>query len=143
MNNLDNYEDIISLPHHTSLNHPRMSMEKRASQFSPFAALTGYEDLVKESARLTDKKIDLDDGVKQILNNKLQIINQNINNKIEVTFTYFVPDKFKSGGKYIDYTGIIKKIDNYNNLIIMDDMTKISITEIINIKSELFSNRDI
>ena len=143
MNNLDNYEDIINLPHHTSLNHPRMSMEKRASQFSPFAALTGYEDLVKESARLTDKKIDLDDGVKQILNNKLQIINQNINNKIEVTFTYFVPDKFKSGGKYIDYTGTIKKIDNYNNLIIMDDMTKISITEIINIKSELFSNIDI
>ena len=143
MNNLDNYEDIINLPHHTSLNHPRMSMEKRASQFSPFAALTGYEDLVKESARLTDKKIDLDDGVKQILNNKLQIINQNINNKIEVTFTYFVPDKFKSGGKYIDYTGTIKKIDNYNNLIIMDDMTKISITEIINIKSELFSNRNI
>ena len=130
----DDYSDIINLPHHTSLNHPRMSMEKRAAQFAPFAALTGYEDLVKETARLTDKRIEIDEGLKQVLNDKLQKINENIKNKSLVTFTYFVPDLKKSGGKYVDYTGTVKKIDTFNGVIIMEDKTKIPIDEIIDIK---------
>lgn len=130
----DDYSDIINLPHHTSLNHPRMSIEKRAAQFAPFAALTGYEDLVKETARLTDKRIEIDDGLKQVLNGKLQKINDNIKNKDLVTFTYFIPDLKKSGGKYVDYTGTVKKIDTFNGFIIMEDKTKIPINEIIDIK---------
>lgn len=140
MNNDYNYEDIINLPHHTSLNHPRMSIEKRASQFSPFAALTGYTELIKETARITDKRIELDEGVKQILNNKLKLINENIESKPKVTFTYFVPDMKKNGGKYIDYTGIVKKIDIYNGNVIMEDKTKITINEIIAITSYLFDD---
>ena len=130
----DDYSDIINLPYHTSLNHPRMSIEKRSAQFAPFAALTGYEELVKETARLTDKRIEIDEGLKQVLNDKLKNINENIKNKSMVTFTYFVPDSKKSGGKYVDYAGTVKKIDSYNGEIIMTDKTKISINEIIDIK---------
>ena len=130
----DDYSDIINLPHHTSLNHPRMSIEKRAAQFAPFAALTGYEELVKETARLTDKRIELDDGVKQILNDKLKYIKENIKNKPMVTFTYFVYDLKKTGGKYIKLTGIVKKIDEFNGIVILEDKTKIPINEIIDIK---------
>lgn len=133
MNNIDDYLDIINLPHHNSSNHKRMSMEKRASQFSPFAALTGYEELVKETARLTDKRIEIDEEVKQIINDKLQIINKNIKNKPKATFTYFIPDLKKNGGKYVNLTRIVKKIDEFNGIIILEDNCKIPITEIIDI----------
>ena len=91
-----NYEDIINLPHYESKKHPRMSLEARSAQFAPFAALTGYEDAVKETARLTDKKIEIDEGLKQILNNKLQYILENNDANPEITFTYFISDKKKT-----------------------------------------------
>ena len=133
----DNYEDIINLPHHVSLKHPQMSMEARAAQFAPFAALTGYDDAIKETARLTDKRIEIDDGLKVVLNNKLQIIQENIKNNPEVTFTYFIYDKKKTGGKYITKIGIVKKIDINQQYILLMDKTKIPINEVINIQSSI------
>lgn len=138
-----NYDDIINLPHFESKKHKRMSLEARSAQFAPFSALTGYEDIVKETARLTDKKIEIDDEQKQILNNKLQFILKNIDLFPEITFTYFVKDNQKSGGKYIEKTGIIKKIDNINGLIILKDKSKIKINDIINITSNLFQKIDL
>ena len=109
------YLDILYLEHPEPKNHKRMSREARAGQFSPFAALTGYDEQVKETARLTSKKIDLDDEEK------------------EITVTFFIPDLKKSGGKYQDKTGIVRKIDLYNNKLIFKDKTKINIEDIVNI----------
>lgn len=97
----DNYEDIINLPHYEPKHHPRMSKYNRAAQFAPFAALTGYEEQVRETARLTDKKLEIDDGLKEILSNKLNYIQDNLNIKSELNFIYFISDLRKSGGKYV------------------------------------------
>ena len=137
---MNNYEDIINLPHHVSNKRPQMSIEQRASQFAPFSALTGYEDAIKETARLTNRKIEVDDGLKEVLNNKLNILEDNIKNKPEVSITYFIPDKKKSGGEYNTIIGIIRRIDVVNNLIIMEDKSKIDMKDVLNITSEIFKN---
>jgi len=134
----NNYDDIINLPHHVSTRHQQMPISDRAAQFAPFAALTGYDDAVKETARLTTKRIDIDDGLKQVLNEKLNIILDNIKDKPEVTFTYFIYDKKKSGGKYVDITGNVRKIDIVEQTVTLTNKTKIPINEIININSNLF-----
>ena len=131
--NQDNYEDIINLPHHTSSKHPRMTSLARAAQFAPFAALTGYDDAIKETERITENKIELTEEGKLNLNDKLQSINDNIKNQPKVTITYFEYDKKKEGGKYITYTGNIKRIDMGELSIILTDKTKINISEIIDI----------
>ena len=105
------YDDIINLPHHVSKKHSQMPIADRAAQFAPFAALTGYEEQVKETARLTEKKIEIDDGLKEILGNKLIYIQENLNIKSELIFTYFILDSRKSGGRYVEKKGIVKKID--------------------------------
>lgn len=132
------YDDIINLPHHTSNKHPAMSLEARAAQFAPFAALTGYDEAVKETARFTDKRIVLDDEEKSILDNKLQIIQEQLLKRPEVTFTYFLPDLKKDGGKYVSVTGIVKKIDGYNQVIVLEDKTVIPIHEIVAISGDIF-----
>lgn len=133
-----NYDDIINLPHHVSKKRPQMSIEQRSAQFAPFAALTGYDEAVKETARRTDKRIELDDGQKEILNNKLLYILENIDIKPEITFTYFVPDNRKSGGKYIEKTGIIRKIDMVEQYVQFIDKSKINISDIIEMESHIF-----
>lgn len=135
---MNNYEDIINLPHHVSSKRPQMSKEQRASQFAPFSALTGYEDAIKETARLTNRKIEVDEGLREVLNNKLNIIEENIKNNPEVSITYFIPDKKKDGGEYITITGIVRRIDIVNNLIIMIDKTKIKMKDVLNITCDLF-----
>lgn len=137
---MNNYEDIINLPHHVSKKHPQMSMWSRSAQFAPFAALTGYDEAVKETARLTDRRIDIDEGLKNILNNKLQYILDNKTLQPEITFTYFVYDNKKEGGKYIEKTGVVKKIDLNEKYIMLKDKTKISIDEIINITGDILEN---
>ena len=127
------YEDIINMPHHVSKKHPQMSLEARSAQFAPFAALVGYEDAVEETARLTTNKKEINEEQKTILNNKLQKIKKNILQKPEITFTYFVPDSRKQGGKYITCTGKVRKIDEYNQKIILEDRTQIPILDIIEI----------
>lgn len=124
------YDDIINLPHHVSKNYPQMSMYSRAAQFAPFAALTGYEGQIKETARLTNDRIDLDEELKSILDSKLQ---DKLNTKQTVEFTYFVPDLKKDGGKYVTVSGIIKKIDEYKQVIVLENKQEIPIKEIIDI----------
>ena len=127
------YDDIINLPHHISKKHPQMSLEARAAQFAPFAALTGYDDAVKETARLTNERIDLDEEAKMMLDAKLQVIREQLLEKPLVTITYFVPDAKKNGGKYVTTNGSVKKIDDYKHLIILDNSVEITIDEIIDI----------
>ena len=138
MNGSGKYDDIIKLSHHVSKKHPQMSMEERAAQFAPFAALVGYEDAVEETARITTKRIELNEEEKNILDMKLQILNEQIRIQIypNVTIMYFVPDLKKDGGKYIKISGTVKKIEEYKQLIILDDKTEIQINEIISINGE-------
>lgn len=129
------YNDIINLPHHISTKHPQMSLDARAAQFAPFAALTGYDDEVKETARLTNERIELGDEAKSIIDNKIQVILEQLSARPIVAFTYFIPDTKKEGGKYVTVTGIIKKIDEYKQVIVLEDKTEIPIKEIIDISS--------
>ena len=135
MNYDHKYDDIINLPHHISKKHPQMTMESRAAQFAPFAALVGYEDAVEETARLTTKRIELNEEEKNILDMKLQMLKEQMHVQIypEISVMYFVPDLKKEGGKYIKISGTIKKIDEYKQLLILDDKTQIPISEIISI----------
>ena len=134
----DKYKDIINLPHHQSKRRPRMSMIDRAAQFSPFAALTGHNDAIIETARLTDRKIELDEGTKSILNEKIQMISDYLSERHTVTFTHFEPDIKKDGGAYLKTTGTVKKIDDFNKEIYLTDGTIILIEHIYEIESELF-----
>ena len=136
---MSKYDDIIKLPHHVSKIHPQMSIMARSAQFAPFAALSGYDEAVKETARLTDKRLEIDDGLKSILNNKLQYILENININPEIIFSYFVYDEKKTGGKYIEKIGVVKKIDLIEKYIQLTDKSKIPIEEIIDIKGEIFN----
>lgn len=123
----DKYDDIIHLPHHTSSKYPRMSILNRAAQFAPFAALSGHDDAVKETARLTDERVELDEYTKNILSNKLQLIADRFTEQPEVVITYFQPDQKKDGGAYITSISTVKRIDNYNRIVIMTDGTGIPI----------------
>ena len=127
------YDDIINMSHHISKKHPRMSLENRSAQFAPFAALTGYEDEVEETARITDKRIEITDEIKSKINMKLQIIQETIKTKPKVTIKYFIPDNKKEGGSYKTVTSNVLKIDQYKKLVVLKDNTKIFISDIINI----------
>lgn len=129
----DKYNDIIDLPHHVSDSRPQMSMMDRAAQFSPFAALTGYDSAIKETARLTDQRIELDDYEKEEINDKIQLIAEHLGEDFEVVITYFQPDSKKAGGAYVDAIGVVKTIDEYKRLIIFRDGKKIPIDDILDI----------
>lgn len=134
------YNDIIDLPHHVSTKRPRMSMQDRAAQFSPFAALTGYDAAVKEAARLTDSRTELSDDELSILNIKFQILLEHLREKPNVSFTYFKPDAKKSGGKYVTLRGIVKKADTFKRLVVMQDDTGIPMDDILDIEGEIFES---
>lgn len=127
------YDDIINLPHHVSKTRPQMSMHDRAAQFSPFSALTGYDAAIKETGRRTEKRIEPDEDELQILNMKLKLLIDNIDEEPEVTFTYFKPDERKSGGKYVEAFGVVKKADEFNRLIVMQDGEKIKMDDVVEI----------
>lgn len=133
LKNNENYDDIINLPHHVSKKHPRMSLEARSAQFAPFAALTGYDEVIRETARLTNQRIEISEELKAILNEKLLLIKEQIHNKPNITVTYFVPDSKKDGGKYISVKGKVLKIDEYKQNIIFENKIKIPISDIIEI----------
>lgn len=145
MNNTDkirNYDDIIDLPHHVSTTRPRMSNMDRAAQFSPFAAVVGYDAAVKETARLTDDRMELDENSKTILNEKLQMVLEHADTNPEIIVTYFVQDPQKAGGSYVSTTGILKKVDAYEQVLVMRDGTRIPLTEVFDIEGELFRSMD-
>ena len=127
------YDDIISLPRHVSTTRPQMPVLNRAAQFSPFAALTGYEAAIKEVARLTDQRVELDEYMKGALSDSLHVIANRINDQPEIEVTYFQPDSKKEGGTYVTAIGTAKKVDEYERVVIMTDGTAIPIVEIIRI----------
>ena len=131
-----NYEDIINLPHHVSSKRPQMPMLDRAAQFSPFAALTGYDDAIRETGRLTDEKITLDDYEKEAINAKLQFIMSHLGENRKVKLTYFEPDEKKEGGKYVELDCTIKKIDEYERQLIILNGKKIPIENLLDIELE-------
>ena len=127
---MSRYDDIINLPHHVSEKHPPMSIQNRAAQFSPFAALTGYEAVIAETARLTDQRIELDEDAKAAITQKLQIIAEHIRERPEITVTWFRPDEKKAGGAYLTVTGTVRRIDEYGRTILMTDGTRIPLCDV-------------
>ena len=136
------YDSIINLPHHQSQTRPKMSLLDRAAQFAPFAALNGYDDAVKETARLTDGEAVLDDGQIAWLNERLMILGENTPTDTEVEITYFIPDEKKDGGKYLTITGQVQKILEFEGLVIMQSCEKIPVEKIVSIEGELFREID-
>lgn len=122
------YDDIINLPHHVSKTHAHMPVTDRAAQFSPFAALTGYEDVIREEGRLTDAMIELDEGEKALIDTNLR---QLIGHEVEIR--YFLEDKFKAGGSYEVIRGEMKKIDTNEDAVVMKDGTKIPVRQIVEV----------
>ena len=134
------YEDIVNLPPHISKKHPQPTMLERAARFAPFAAITGYEEMVLEEARVTEERIELDEGTLAMLNEKLNIIHDSLDSEPVIKITYFEPDKRKSGGAYVSVTGTVKRIDEYERLVIMSDGKKIRIDEIFGLEGKLFDS---
>lgn len=132
------YDDIINLPHHVSAARPQMSMHDRAAQFSAFAALTGYDDCVTEAARLTDKRMELTEEEIDDLNKKVQILKENADTKPFIFIEYFIPDKKKAGGSYVTVTGNFRRIDEYENNMILTSGDVIPLNDIYNIEGEIF-----
>ncbi len=130
------YADIIDKPHHVSKKHKSMSMEERAAQFSPFAALTGYEAAVKETARLTDEQEELDEDEKALINESLQKLYRHIAERPQVTVTYFEPDERKEGGSRKKITGRLRKINEDSQLLVLEDGCEIQISRILNIQKD-------
>ena len=124
------YNDIIGLPHHQSEKHPRMSMEERAAQFSPFAALTGYGAVIAETGRMTDSRIELTDEQKDEIDRKL---NELLENGEDAALTFFEPDSRKEGGRYVTVTGSIKRIDILEGVLRLNDGRGIPIRDILEI----------
>lgn len=134
------YDEIMGLPHHVSRTRPQMPMSDRAAQFAPFAALTGYDSAIKETGRLTDEKIELDEEALTTLDMKYQFLMDALDDEPEVTITYFQPDERKAGGKYVSATGTVKKVDDFERRIAMRDGTKIPMDDVLSIDGELFSS---
>ena len=128
------YDDILSLPHPVSKTHPPMPRAERAAQFSSFAALTGYEEIVAESARLTETRAELDRDALEALDEKLRAVAAEIDARPELELRYFVPDKKKAGGRYETLRGRVKKIDEQASLLLLEDGKKIPLGDIASIE---------
>ena len=138
MSTTEKYSDIIHLPHPVSEKHPRMPMQDRAAQFSPFAALTGYEEAIYETGRLTEERAELDEEEKAILDRKQRLLLEKLYERPTLTVTFFVPDEKKSSGRYITKTGNLKKLHLLEKWILLTDGTKIPLEDVKNIESPLF-----
>jgi hypothetical protein len=134
------YDDIINLPHSNPKRHARMPLSARAAQFAPFAALIGYDAAIKETARLTDQKLELDDTMKNALNEKLLLLQEQLAEKSKVAITYFVLDKKKSGGAYVTATGYIKKIQTFEHVVLFSDGSVIPMNDIVQIQGNIFNS---
>ncbi|MBP1539451.1 MAG: YolD-like family protein [Prevotella sp.] len=130
----EDYSDIINLPHHESRNHPQMPMEARAAQFAPFAALTGYDAVIHETARLTDRQVELDEYDNEQLNRIFSELMDSLEKHPVVAVSYFKPDEHKAGGAYMTVSGKLKKIDTYEQIMKMEDGTVIPIDNIMDLQ---------
>lgn len=129
------YDDIIDHPHPVSKTHPPMPAADRAAQFAPFAALTGHSAAVRETARLTEERMELDENCKAVINRQLTVLKERLDRQPAVSVIYFMEDMKKSGGIYVSASGNVKRIDEYKKLMILTDGTKIPIDDIIEIES--------
>ena len=132
------YDDMIDLPHPTSKKHPRMSISDRAAMFSPFAALSGHGDAIAETARLTDRRMELDEDTKAELDQKQAVLLEHIGEQPEVTVTWFQPDERKDGGAYVTVTGRLKKIDEVERTLTLLDGTSIPLEDVVGLESGCF-----
>lgn len=128
------YDDIIDLPHHVSTRHPQMPLADRAAQFSPFAALTGHDAAIRETARLTDTFVELDEGRKEELDRQLRRIKEALPQEPEIEVTYFQPDLRKSGGKYVTVRGRVKKVDEYKRQVLFTDGTVLPVENLYSVR---------
>lgn len=132
------YNDIIYLPHHVSPTRPQMSMRDRAAQFSPFAALTGYDAAIRETARLTQERVELDEQELAVLDRKFQLLLEQLGQCPQVTITWFVPDELKQGGRYLTITDVVKKVDAATRFVLLQNAGRICMDDIVEIEGELF-----
>lgn len=135
----NNYSDILYRAHPTSMIHPRMSRQDRAAQFSPFAALVGYEDVVRETARLTEKRLMLTEDKVTELDARLRLA---MELDAEIAVTWFQPDALKDGGGYVTTYGHIRKVNKPEHVLTMGDNTRIPIQEITAVDGVIFNDID-
>ncbi len=135
---MKDYHDIINLPRHVSTKRKPMPIINRAAQFAPFAALNGHEEAIKERGRRTELRINLDTYKEEEINRKLVILMENIKREPEIQIEYFIQDRYKEGGSYVDIGGPVNSINQYKKIIYMKDGTKIPINEIINLEGQIF-----
>ena len=140
MSSSEKYADIINLPYHGSKRNKKMSNIDRAAQFSPFAALTGHSEAVKETERLTEDFIELDENMKAVLDERINILKQAFSLKPEVKIVYYLPDQRKDGGSYEEIRGVVKKLSEFKRLIVMEDGTEIPFDHVSEIDGEIFEN---
>lgn len=137
------YDDIINLPHPKSSRHAPMSMIDRGAQFSPFAALVGYDDAIRETARLTESRVELDESTKTALDEKIRWIMESMAQKPRVSVTWFRPDERKNGGAYVETAGSVKKVDVYRRCLCMEEGEEISFESIVGIESDLLTHLEV
>lgn len=131
---MSRYNDIITLPHHVSINHPQMSMHDRATQFAPFSALVGYNDAVAEATRQTEKRPELDEQEQREINAILCTLAERSQDHQKVRIRFFVPDKRKADGIIVDVKSVIKKLVTTDKIIVLNDGTVIPISDLIEIE---------
>ena len=129
---MNNYDDIINLPHHESKKYKRMPTINRAAQFTPFAALTGYEDAIEETGRLTTERKEIDEYLKAEINDKLSFLAHSLETAPKVSITYYVPDLRKDGGEYVKRTGTVEKVDSNKRIVVLNG-EEINIADITDI----------
>lgn len=139
MNETNNYDDIINLPHHVSTVRAHMSLHDRAAQFLPFAALTGYDDAIRETGRLTQERISLSESEIESLNERLHILAEEATVHPKICAAYFVPDDKKAGGSYETVEGCVRRIDEYRRVLEMEDGRRIPMEDLIELDGEIFT----
>ena len=132
------YDDIINLPHPTSQRHPRIPIRDRAAIFSPFAALSGHGAAIAETARLTERRIELDEDTRAELDRRQAILLGHIDEQPEVTITWFQPDERKDGGAYLTATGRLKKFRELERILLLTDGTEIPLQNVVALESDIF-----
>ena len=128
------YDDILHLPHPVSAKHPRMSMQERAAQFSPFAALTGHGEVIRETGRLTEDWLELDEAAKAELDRRLRLLAAGLDQRPTVTATWFQPDERKAGGAYVSATGTARKLDPLAGVLLLEDGTQIPVQRLVSLE---------
>ena len=135
----EKYKQIIDLPYHGSVSHPKMDRVDRAAQFSPFSALVGYDDIIDETNRFTEEQFDFGEEDKKILDEKLRLICEHEKERPTVSVTYFIPDEKKEGGAYLTLQGQVKELDAVSRTLVFTGGQKLPLDDLLQIESPLFA----